>query len=86
MNALGPVERGTVRFYRPERQYGYIIPDDGTADVFVHARSLDREGITTLAKGERVDFQRVPDNKGFQAYNLRVVTGAMTVALLAARS
>lgn len=84
-SGLGPVERGTIRFYRPEREYGYIIPDDGSADVFVYARSLEREDITTLAKGERVEYQHVPDNKGFQAYNLRVVTGAWTRALLAAR-
>jgi CspA family cold shock protein len=67
------LERGTVRFYRDERAFGFIAPDSGAADVFVHAHTLEMSGIDTLNPGDRVEFERVPDNRGVQAYRLRVV-------------
>jgi CspA family cold shock protein len=68
-----PLDRGTVRFYRQDREFGFIAPDDGREDVFVHARTLEMSGIETLNRGDRVEFERVPDNRGCQAYRLRLV-------------
>jgi CspA family cold shock protein len=67
------LERGTVKFYRPGREYGFITPDDGTANVFVHAKTLAMSRIEKLAAGDRVEFERVPDNRGFQAYRVKLV-------------
>jgi cold shock protein len=66
-------ERGTVKFYNYAKQNGFIKPDDGSADVFVHARTLEMSGIATLSTGDRVEFERVPDRLGFQAYRLQFV-------------
>jgi cold shock protein len=66
-------ERGTVKFYNYAKQNGFIMPDDGSADVFVHARTLEMSGIATLSTGDRVEFERVPDNRGFQAYRIEFV-------------
>ena len=66
-------ERGTVKFYSYEKKHGFIRPDDGTADVFVHARTLDLAGIDYLSTGDRLEFERVPDNRGFQAYRIQFV-------------
>jgi CspA family cold shock protein len=68
-----PLDRGVVRFYRPDREFGFIIPDDGREDVFVHARTLGMSGIETLNRGDRVEFERVPDNRGVQAYRVQLV-------------
>jgi CspA family cold shock protein len=68
-----PLETGTVRFYRPEREFGFIAPDNGAADVFVHARTLQMSSIETLNAGDRVEYERVDDRRGYQAYRLRVL-------------
>jgi len=70
------LERGTVRFYRGDREFGFIIPDDGRADVFVHAYTLELSGIETLNRGDRVEYERVADNRGVQAYRLQLVPAA----------
>ncbi len=66
-------EQGTVRLYRPDREYGFIRPDDGTGDVFVHAASVLMAGLARLRRGERVEYERVADNRGFQAQFLTLV-------------
>jgi CspA family cold shock protein len=68
-------ERGTVRFYRRDREFGFIVPDNGRSDVFVHARTLKMSGIETLEAGDRVEYERVPDNQGEQAYRLQLIKG-----------
>jgi CspA family cold shock protein len=67
------LERGTVKFYRPDREHGFITPDDGSADLFVHARTLAMSMIETLQAGDRVEYEKVPDNRGFQAYKVQLV-------------
>jgi CspA family cold shock protein len=47
---------GTVKFYNGQRGFGFIQPDDGQKDVFVHATALERAGITTLREGQKVMF------------------------------
>jgi cold shock protein len=67
---------GTVKFFNGERGYGFIKPDDGGRDVFVHITAVERAGLKSLAEGQRISFDVEPDKKGKgpKAVNL-VVTG-----------
>jgi CspA family cold shock protein len=47
---------GTVKFYNGSKGYGFIAPDDGSKDVFVHATALQRAGLTDLHEGQKVTF------------------------------
>ena len=67
---------GTVKFFNGERGYGFIKPDDGARDVFVHITAVERAGLKSLVEGQRISFDVEPDKKGKgpKAVNL-VVTG-----------
>jgi cold shock protein len=67
---------GTVKFFNAERGYGFIKPDDGGRDVFVHVTAVERAGLKSLTEGQRIDFDVEPDKKGKgpKAVNL-VITG-----------
>jgi|ERR1700754_2313663 CspA family cold shock protein len=55
---------GTVKFFNAERGYGFIKPDDGGRDVFVHVTAVERAGLKDLAEGQRITFEVEPDKKG----------------------
>jgi CspA family cold shock protein len=55
---------GTVKFFNAERGYGFIKPDDGGRDVFVHITAVEQAGLKTLAEGQLVSFEVEPDKKG----------------------
>ncbi len=67
---------GTVKFFNTERGYGFIKPDDGGRDVFVHITAVERAGMKSLNEGQRISFDVEPDkkSKGPKAVNL-VITG-----------
>jgi cold shock protein len=67
---------GVVKFFNGERGYGFIKPDDGGRDVFVHITAVERAGLKSLNEGQRIDFDVEPDKKGKgpKAVNL-VITG-----------
>ena len=48
--------KGTVKFYNVQKGFGFIEPEDGGKDVFVHATALERAGITRLVEGQKVSF------------------------------
>ncbi|MGF1622519.1 MAG: cold-shock protein [Rhodomicrobiaceae bacterium] len=52
---------GTVKFYNDQKGYGFIEPEDGSKDVFVHATALERAGIRGLADGQKVSFETERD-------------------------
>jgi len=52
---------GTVKFYNGQKGYGFIQPDDGGKDVFVHATALERAGIGLLTEGQKVSFDTRTD-------------------------
>ena len=52
---------GTVKFYNEQRGYGFIQPDNGQKDVFVHATALERAGISGLREGQKVKFDTQND-------------------------
>ncbi len=55
---------GTVKFFNGERGYGFIKPDDGGRDVFVHITADERAGLKSLVEGQRISFDVEPDKKG----------------------
>jgi CspA family cold shock protein len=55
---------GTLKFYNTSKGFGFIAPDDGSKDVFVHASALERSGIDSLNEGEKVTFVLEDDRKG----------------------
>jgi CspA family cold shock protein len=54
---------GTVKFYNGQKGYGFIQPDDGGKDVFVHATALERAGIRNLVEGQKVSFDAEQDRR-----------------------
>jgi cold shock protein len=66
---------GTVKSFNMQRGYGFIGPDDGGADVFVHVTAVEQAGLTTLHEGQRVSFDVVTDEtRGkTKAQNLKAI-------------
>ncbi|MEJ2376945.1 MAG: cold-shock protein [Pseudolabrys sp.] len=65
---------GTVKFFNAERGYGFIRPEDGGPDVFVHVSAVERSGMKALAEGMRVGFDLEADRTGkSRAANLRLL-------------
>lgn len=64
---------GTVKFFNTTKGFGFIQPEDGSRDVFVHISAVERSGLKTLNQGQKVTFEIQPDKKGPKAINLVVV-------------
>ena len=62
---------GTVKFFNPTRGFGFISPEDGTKDVFVHVTAVEQAGMGSLAEGQKVSFDIQPDDRGPKAVNLQ---------------
>jgi CspA family cold shock protein len=73
---LPMAQTGVVKFFNGERGYGFIKPDDGGRDVFVHITAVEQAGLKNLNEGQRISFDVEPDKKGKgpKAVNL-VVSG-----------
>ena len=54
---------GTVKWFNPTKGFGFIQPDDGGADVFVHISAVERSGLHTLVEGQKVSFEVVQDKR-----------------------
>ena len=54
---------GTVKFYNEQKGFGFIEPEDGSTDVFVHATALERAGISRLVEGQKVSFDTELDSR-----------------------
>lgn len=63
---------GTVKFFNSTKGFGFISPDGGGKDVFVHASALEAAGIRTLGEGQKVSFDIQPDARGSKAGNLQL--------------
>ena len=55
---------GTVKFFNADKGYGFIKPDDGGRDIFVHITAVEQANLTTLNEGQRVSYEIEPDKKG----------------------
>jgi cold shock protein len=62
---------GTVKFFNVNKGFGFISPEGGTKDVFVHATAVEAAGMRTLNEGQKVAFDIQPDARGSKAVNLR---------------
>lgn len=59
--------RGTVKWFKDDKGYGFIMPEDGTKDIFLHRTALESAGIPQLVGGER-------NGKGYHAVNIKLVS------------
>ena len=57
------MQLGTVKFYNSQKGFGFIAPDDGGNDVFVHATALERAGMQDLTEGKKVSFDIETDSR-----------------------
>ena len=57
------MNKGTVKFYNEQKGFGFIAPDDGGKDVFVHATALERAGMRSLREGQKVSFDTQEDRR-----------------------
>jgi CspA family cold shock protein len=66
---------GTVKFFNAQKGYGFIAPEDGSQDVFVHVSAVEQAGMSTLHEGQRVSFDVVTDQRRGKtnAQNLKAV-------------
>ena len=57
-------QKGTVKFFNQTKGFGFITPDDGGKDVFVHITAVERSNVGTLSENMRVSFETEPDKRG----------------------
>jgi len=67
--------RGTVKWFNATKGFGFIQPDDGGKDAFVHISAVERAGLSNLAEGQKVEFELVSDRRSgkLSADNLKAV-------------
>ena len=63
---------GTVKWFNPAKGFGFIQPDGGGKDVFVHISAVEKAGLSTLNEGAKVSYEVVPNRGKESAENLRV--------------
>jgi cold shock protein len=65
--------RGTIKWFSDQKGYGFVTPEAGKKDLFVHYSAIQGEGFKTLAEGDIVEFEETNGPKGPQATNVRKV-------------
>jgi cold shock protein len=65
--------QGTVKWFNDEKGYGFIRPDDGSDDLFVHYSAISGNGFRSLEEGAKVSYEATRGKKGMQAENVSVV-------------
>lgn len=68
---FGEMATGTVKWFSPEKGYGFVTPDDGGKDVFCHFSAILGEGYRNLQEGQKVEYEVTQGQKGPQAANVR---------------
>ena len=61
---------GTVKWFNKPKGFGFIIPDNGDKDVFVHITAVVESGLTELVEGQKVSFESIEEPKGLKATNI----------------
>lgn len=65
------VNTGTVKWFSEQKGFGFITPDDGGGDLFVHHSNIDAQGYRTLADGQKVSYEKGEGRKGPEANTVR---------------
>jgi CspA family cold shock protein len=65
--------QGTVKFFSDEKGYGFITPDEGGKDLFVHHSAIQAEGFRSLQDNQRVSYEEESDAKGPRAVNVQPI-------------
>ena len=65
---------GTVKWFNSEKGYGFITPDDGSKDLFVHFSGIEGDGYKSLNEGQKVEYEATQGQKGPQASKVRPVS------------
>ncbi|MEE8393604.1 MAG: cold-shock protein [Rhodospirillales bacterium] len=55
---------GTVKWFNPTKGYGFIEPEDGSKDAFVHISAVEKAGLSTLREGQKIEYELVPGQNG----------------------
>jgi len=67
------MSNGTVKWFNDEKGFGFITPDDGGDDLFVHFKAIQGSGFKSLKEGQKVTYEAVKGQKGMQAENVQLV-------------
>lgn len=67
------MQYGTVKWFNDAKGFGFISPEDGSADLFVHFSAIDAKGFRSLQEGQRVSFEVTQGAKGAQATGVKPV-------------
>src|SRR3954465_11135748 len=73
--------QGTVKWFSDEKGFGFITPDEGSKDLFVHHTSIEADGYRSLAEGARVEYESEAGDKGPKAINVRVAAAPHSLRL-----
>jgi len=68
------VASGTVKWFSDQKGYGFIEPEDGSKDIFVHYSAIEGEGFRTLHEGQKVEFETGDGRNGPEARDVKVVS------------
>ncbi len=65
------MSKGTVKWFNNKKGFGFIVPDEGGDDIFVHYSNIVTEGFRTLDEGQKVEYEANKGKKGFEATNVK---------------
>ena len=65
---------GKVKWFNPQKGYGFISPDDGTKDIFIHISALEKSGINSLNENDKVSYDEARNNGKISAANIKILT------------
>ena len=66
------MDAGTVKWFNEQKGYGFITPEDGSDDLFVHYSNIAAEGFRSLQEGQKVEYEPTQGRKGMEATNVTI--------------
>lgn len=72
-NGADNVARGTVKWFNPTKGYGFVQPDGGGKDVFIHISAVERAGLSTLNEGQKIEYDLVSNRGKESGENIKVL-------------